>query len=226
MNTGFSSDQTLNLNIPADFLGKVMASELPADAVIILLAFYEVLGNQETPAQAVQESLLRATLQTEGFPPDPDRIVTAIETVVEKGFLMRWETPGIEDCILIPSTPYGMTIVVGLQEGRIKADQIPLAGQVPIPERPNIYKLYEANIGPLTPIIAAMLDEDARTYPLEWIQDALSEAAEHNVRNWKYVRAILKMWREKGRGGKNETNRSDLEYFRELSKKSPKRRPK
>ncbi len=70
--------------------------------------------------------------------------------------------------------------------------------------RPNIFTLYEQNIGLLQPIIVDELREAERTYPPDWIEEAFHIAAQHNVRNWKYVRAILERWAREGRGhGKN-----------------------
>jgi len=69
------------------------------------------------------------------------------------------------------------------------------------PERPNIYALYEQNIGPLTPILSETLQEAEKNYPLEWIEDAIRIAVVKNVRTWRYVEAILRSWKEKGRDG-------------------------
>lgn len=66
-------------------------------------------------------------------------------------------------------------------------------------ERPNIFTLYEENIGLLQPVIAEELREAAETYPDAWIEDAFRIAAESNVRNWRYVHAILKRWAQEGR---------------------------
>jgi len=72
------------------------------------------------------------------------------------------------------------------------------ASSVPPPERPNIFKLYEENIGPLTPLLADALKEAEQAYPPEWIAEALGEAVKNNKRNWKYVEAILRRWKEEG----------------------------
>jgi DNA replication protein len=66
-------------------------------------------------------------------------------------------------------------------------------------ERPNIYVLYEQNIGLLGPLIAAQLDDAAAHYPAEWIEAAFSEAVQRNKRNWKYISAILQRWEIEGR---------------------------
>ena len=82
----------------------------------------------------------------------------------------------------------------------------------PPPERPNIYKLYEENIGPLTPIIADALKDAAETYPPEWVAEALEIAVKSNKRNWKYVEAILRRWKEEGHA--KEQNRRDAKELR------------
>jgi DNA replication protein len=78
-------------------------------------------------------------------------------------------------------------------------------------ERPNIFRLYEENMGPLTPLISEALQEAEKTYASEWIEDAMRIAVKKNVRNWRYVEAILKSWQEKGR---DDTNRRDSEKDR------------
>jgi DnaD/phage-associated family protein len=81
-----------------------------------------------------------------------------------------------------------------------------------IPQAPNIYHLYEENIGPLTPMIADTLQEAEQSYPYVWIEEAVRIAVENNVRRWTYVEAILKRWQE---GGRDErTDRRDTEKDR------------
>ncbi len=66
-------------------------------------------------------------------------------------------------------------------------------------ERPNIFVLYEQNIGLLSPLIAEDLKEAADQYPAEWIEAAFREAVQHNKRKWSYIRAILRRWETEGR---------------------------
>jgi len=66
-------------------------------------------------------------------------------------------------------------------------------------EPPNIFRLYEQNIGSLTPMIADALGEAEDSYSTEWIQDAFRIAVENNKRSWRYVEAILKRWEREGR---------------------------
>jgi DnaD/phage-associated family protein len=66
-------------------------------------------------------------------------------------------------------------------------------------ERPNIFVLYEQNIGLLSPLIAEELKDAADHFPMEWIEDAFREAVQHNKRKWSYIRAILRRWETEGR---------------------------
>jgi DnaD/phage-associated family protein len=66
-------------------------------------------------------------------------------------------------------------------------------------ERPNIFVLYEQNIGLLSPLLADELKDAADHYPVEWIEAAFREAVQHNKRKWSYIRAILRRWETEGR---------------------------
>lgn len=66
-------------------------------------------------------------------------------------------------------------------------------------ERPNIFALYEANIGMLSPMIADELKEAETLYPVDWIEDAFREASVQNARNWRYIARILESWEREGR---------------------------
>ncbi len=69
----------------------------------------------------------------------------------------------------------------------------------PVGDRPNIYSLYEQNIGILTPIVAEKIGEAEQRYPLQWIEDAISEAVSLNSRNWRYISRILERWEIEGK---------------------------
>ncbi|MDZ4765457.1 MAG: DnaD domain protein [Chloroflexota bacterium] len=60
-----------------------------------------------------------------------------------------------------------------------------------LPERPNVFQLYEENIGALTPLIVEALKDAERDYPPGWIEDAIRVAAEKNARHWRFIEAVL-----------------------------------
>jgi DnaD/phage-associated family protein len=62
-----------------------------------------------------------------------------------------------------------------------------------------IFKVYENNIGLMTPIMADKINDALKTYKEDWIIDALKEAVANGVRKWSYVEAILDRWQKEGR---------------------------
>ncbi|MDX1994747.1 MAG: DnaD domain protein [bacterium] len=96
------------------------------------------------------------------------------------------------------NTPRGKLAVQQIEAGEF----VPGSGQNVIeilPERPTIYRLYEANIGPLTPMIAEELKDMAGEFPAEWIAEAFREAVRANARKLKYIRAVLERWQTEGK---------------------------
>lgn len=67
-------------------------------------------------------------------------------------------------------------------------------------ERPNIFALYEDNVGILSPMMADELRDAEQVYPAPWIEDAFREAVTQNKRNWRYIARILERWEREGRG--------------------------
>ena len=103
---------------------------------------------------------------------------------------------------------------------RIKSGELPLPGlkaitppPVPTEAPPDIFTLYEQNIGMLTPMIADELRDAEKLYPPDWIRDAIKEAALNNKRSIKYIAKILENWSIEGR--------SDGTYQRDTKKTGP-----
>jgi DNA replication protein len=128
-------------------------------------------------------------------------LADALERCVSRGALLLARLEGEEFYFL--NSPKGKAALRAIQSGQWRPNAGKLAAPPPV-ERPNIFRLYEENFGPLTPLIAETLGEAEDTYPAEWIQDAMRIAVEKNKRTWRYVDAILKRWQQEGRHGKQE----------------------
>jgi DnaD/phage-associated family protein len=139
--------------------------------------------------------------------PDPG---PALEKAVKRGSLLKAFPPASsqelqnkEDALYFLNTPRGRAAAAAFAQGQWLPDA---ADSIhPPPERPNIFKLYEENIGPLTPLIADALKDAEQTYPPAWVAEALGTAVKNNKRNWKYVEAILRRWKEEGHAKKQDT---------------------
>ena len=75
--------------------------------------------------------------------------------------------------------------------------------------RPNIFTLYERNIGVLTPLIVDGLRDAEQTYPADWITEAMRLAVEYNKRSWAYVSSILKRWETEGKSSGTDRRHSE-----------------
>jgi DNA replication protein len=84
--------------------------------------------------------------------------------------------------------------------------------------KPNIFALYEENIGIIGHIMAEELKEAEKNYPQQWIEEAFREAVVHNKRSWRYIEAILKGWttegREHGESGRHSKKVDSREWIR------------
>jgi DnaD/phage-associated family protein len=60
-------------------------------------------------------------------------------------------------------------------------------------------RVYETNIGQLSPAIADTLEDDLKAYGLQMCVEAITEAVRNNVRKWSYVQGILKRWYRDGK---------------------------
>jgi len=85
----------------------------------------------------------------------------------------------------------------------------------------EIFKVYEQEIGVLTPFVREEMLDAIDHYPRDWILDAIRESAKSNARNWKYALAILKRWKADGkdaRKGKPDAKQEEsrLDEFRKL----------
>ena len=137
----------------------------------------------------------------------------ALERAVQRGSFLRVQPAGSrpDEALYFLNTPHGKAAVAALENGEWSPEDVahsPLALEL---ERPNIYRLYEQNIGPLTPMIADALREAETIYPIEWITEAVRTAVEANVRRWRYIDAILRARLEREPDG---TNRRETEKDR------------
>jgi DNA replication protein len=146
------------------------------------------------------ESLLRGLAVVEPDEDVADVLDGALEAACERGTILCAEvTTGQKtDLLYFFNTPLGRVAVEQIEAGAWR----PSDGDNPIeilPERPNVFRLYEDNIGPLTPMIADALKDAQQEYPAHWLEEAMRVAVENNARSWRYILAVLERWRAEGR---------------------------
>ena len=123
-----------------------------------------------------------------------EEIQIGLEKSVEARHLLRSQHEA--DVFYFLNSPRGRLAAEAFAKGQWRESAKIMSAPM---KKSNIFKLYEENIGPLTPLLSDMLREAEKNYPSEWFEEAFEIAVSSNIRNWKYVEAILARWKEKGK---------------------------
>jgi len=195
--------------------GKVPLTPIPDDFFRKLLPHIDHLGELKLSVyifwrldrmEGVFRYLRRADLLADeffmqGMGNDPqqaqENLDEALELAVLRGTLLRASQEAEPYYFL--NSPKGRAAYQALQQGEWNPSGGVDHDRQVLEEKVNIFKLYEENIGPLTPMIAETLRDAEASYPAKWIEQAVRIAVENNVRNWNYVNAILDRWQREGR---------------------------
>ncbi|MFN2137901.1 MAG: DnaD domain-containing protein [Candidatus Promineifilaceae bacterium] len=140
-----------------------------------------------------------------------EALLDGIERAVARGTFLHVNVEGADGQIdlYFLNSERGRAAIEGITKGEWRPwpdEEQPVSLLV---ERPNIFVLYEQNIGSLTPLIADALRDAEQTYPPGWIEEAISIAVENNVRRWRYVLSILERWRTEGKQERDGISRRD-----------------
>lgn len=130
-----------------------------------------------------------------------DSLLDGVERAVARGTFLHVNiesADGKMDLYFL-NTQKGRTAVDGITRGEWRPNPDEDEPVTLLVERPNIFILYEQNIGPLTPLVADELRDAEQTYPSRWIEEAIQIAVENNVRKWRYVLGILERWHQEGK---------------------------
>ena len=169
------------------------------------ITYRELLGNK-----SLMTSLREATK------PPEEALRQALEIATQRGTILHLvlDRDGVPEDVYFLNTESQRQVVAQIQNGELNLAGLKAGGQTSVEteEQPDIFTLYEQNIGMLTPLIAEELLEAEKLYPETWIKDAIKEAVSANKRNWRYITRILERWSAEGK--------SDGAYKRDSTKKS------
>lgn len=186
--------------IPNAFFAQVLPEiRDPAELVVSAYVFFAFATSERRPrfvtlaGLEADAGLARALANLcEGAIADSLR--QGLDMAVQRGTLLRATADG--ETIFAPNMPANRRALERLaEEGVTLEEPLPPAEGEPVP---NIYTLYEQQIGGITPLVADDLRDAEQRYPPEWVREAFREAAELNKRNWRYIRRILERWEIEG----------------------------
>jgi DNA replication protein len=205
--SGFPAGKTRLTPIPAQFFAELLPEiDHLGELKVVLYAFW-ALDRQENAVRYLTRADFSADERfAQGLTPyDLD---DALERAVQRGILLSALPRGgsAEERLYFLNSPRGRAALQAVEQGKWEPAQRNQPAATLEAERPNIFRLYEQNIGPLTPLIAETLQEAEKTYAADWIEEAFKLAVERNKRRWNYIQAILKSWQEEGR---DQTDRRD-----------------
>jgi DNA replication protein len=153
---------------------------------------------------------LMSSLKGNTQPPDK-ALRHALEMAAKRGTILHLEMDrdGVPEDIYFLNTESDRQVMVRIQKGELKLNGLKAKelAYVDTEEPPDIFTLYEQNIGMLTPRIADELRDAEQLYPQEWIRDAINEAVDLNKRSWRYIERILENWSAEGKS--DGTHRGD-----------------
>jgi len=202
---GFTDSESFT-QLPDTFFHQLLNQIDDAAELKVTLYFLWRAEHMDSPFRALQESGFEA--KELGLSADEVRL--GLEKAVKRGSILPSQHEA--DVFYFLNSPRGRVAAEAFANGQLREPAGAGINSMPF-ERPNIFRLYEENIGPLTPLIADALKDAEETYSAEWIADTIDLAVRNNKRSWKYCEAILKRWKEEGRGEKQD--RRDAEKDRD-----------
>jgi len=216
---GFPAGQVRTTAIPSSFFSDLLpAIDHLGELKVTLYALWNLSRSEAEFPYLSRQQMIEDRLLMEGFDRSPSSaeeiLDESLERSVARGSLLKASLEleqGSQELYFF-NDPQGQAALSALENGSWRPSGEPEAPVELRTERPNIFNLYEQNIGPLTPMIAERLRDAEQTYPQSWIEDAIRIAVENNVRKWRYAEAILEDWLTSGK--REREDRGDTEKAR------------
>ncbi|MEK6753573.1 MAG: DnaD domain protein [Chloroflexota bacterium] len=193
---GFTSSETFT-QVPDSFIRMMNEIEDAAELKITLYAIWRI-----EHIEGNFRALCETDFETESLGLSVEEIQRGLGKCLERGTLLKAEHDA--DVFYFLNSPRGRLAAEAFSKGQWR--EVGRIMSAPL-NKSNIFKLYEENIGALTPLLSDMLKEAEKNYPSAWFEEAFEIAVSRNIRNWKYVEAILARWKENGKDERK--NKSD-----------------
>ncbi|HXV43360.1 MAG TPA: DnaD domain protein [Anaerolineae bacterium] len=216
---GFPAGELRFTSVPDLFFARLLPEIDSLAELKVTLHFLWVHYRQARQVIARNELLADETLVHSLALLDEDiehALTQGLTRAVERGTLLYArveDEAGLHDLYFLNSER-GRQAQAKVEAGEMGVVAVSGAEIVTPTKRANIFDLYEANIGLLSPIIVDELKDAEATYPQIWIEDAFKIAVENNVRKWSYIRAILQRMAIAGRDdGQGKTDDSSKPWY-------------
>jgi DNA replication protein len=204
--TGFPEGKTHLTPIPDLFFSEILPNIDHLGVIKLLLNVFWLLDQMEGSFRYILREDLMSNEQIASSFGTTDseaqqHLTQSLGLAVDHNILLEIEIniDGTSRAVYFLNSPKGRAALKAIERGEWRPTGDPWTPLEIAQPSPNIFRLYEENIGPLTPLIADALTEAEGSYPEKWIEDAFRIAVEKNNRNWRYIAAILERWKQKGK---------------------------
>jgi DNA replication protein len=214
--SGFPAGKLRTTPVPNQFFSELLPTiDHLGELKLTMYAFWALAQKEGRFKYLRRTEIASDEIFMQSFDPGEDDaqevLADALERAVARGTFLKATLTFAdgEEALYFLNTPKGRAAIEGIERGDwtpTGSEEQPVELKI---ERPNIFVLYEQNIGALTPMIADRLREAEETYPGTWIEDAIRIAVENNVRKWRYVEAILEDWDKRGRDEREDRGDSE-----------------
>jgi DnaD/phage-associated family protein len=185
---GFTSSETFT-QIPDSFIRLLNEIDDVAELKVALYAIWRI-----EHIEGNFRALCETDFEAESLGMGIREIRRGLKKCLERGTLLRAEHEA--DVFYFLNSPRGRLAADAFAKGQWRESAGIMSASL---KKSNVFKLYEENIGALTPLISDMLREAEKNYPSAWFEEAFEIAVARNARNWRYVEAILNRWKENGK---------------------------
>lgn len=212
---GYKAGKQRIVQVPAQFFSELLPRIDSLAELRLCLYFFWRLDRMEGEFRFLRAADIQADPRFMSLLGDDPHtaLAAALEAAVAHGALLRAEPPprqGVAtEAYYFINSPRGRAAVEAIERGKWREPSNLPAGLDMSLDHPNIFRLYEENIGPLAPMIAEALREAEQTYPMAWIEEAIRLAVEHNKRSWRYAQAILDRWQQEGKDERKDRRDSE-----------------
>jgi DnaD/phage-associated family protein len=228
--SGFYAGRAPNIPVPDSFFSVLLPQIESLLELKVTLHLFWLLARRRGQPKAVSleelesdQTLLRSLKPGRGPRAAEDYLREGLEHSVTRGTVLMLSLGNSEHDLqrwYLINTPASRAALERLQREEIDPSEAVGAEVGPVDVvriyRPNIFTLYERNIGVLTPLIADGLRDAELAYPPEWVVEAMRLAVEQNKRSWAYVSGILRRWEAEGKS--SGTDRRHTEATRDTEK--------
>ena len=186
----------------------------------VLAALYRKRGHPRlvTSQELINNDGLMKSLKADDEEPQ-EALRRALQMASQRGPFIHiaLDRNGSAEDISLLNTEADRKIAARIESGELKISGLKAAEKtyVETEEPPDIFTLYEQNIGMLTPLIADELKEAEKLYPESWLRDAVKEAVALNKRNIRYIMRILERWSTEGKtdGAYQRVSKTDPDKY-------------